>query len=480
MQQQSNNTEDSEKKKDVKHKTSDKNDKEGKTDDDASSSSTEQEDDDDCYSSSSEEEEPQENVDGYAKPVVQLDKGELSNNDRQKSSVKPKKIRFAHVWSPYVVWGKQNETEDPFYPLDQAQNVTWASMWRAKEFYEERHPGGSINIYCAILWTDLEVLQRHEPPLCTKDNTLVLERSTQTEYPHIQPAIHYPFVNDMLRLTSIAEEGNLTRGDTRKDSSSHYIIYTNSDIGVIKYFYTTLENAMMKKITDHKAFQINRRSIAKEYRPLRGRSEPRMLTSNDLDLIDSVIRKNYTYHPGVDCFVMRKDILDGIDLGNLFVGQPPWAGVLKKILKDFMTTNYGEYSSRAGLTYHLGDDRDWNRGGQNLTGTKKLERVKPCFFPNYPKDGIFNEHRYQNTLNCALISNGTEEFMEHDGPFPPFMNVHAYDRAVSVQKVKRRERQKEKIKRAEMVKQRQQEKQKKKQAEKKKSQGGLGGKGKPL
>jgi hypothetical protein len=110
-----------------------------------------------------------------------------------------------------------------------------------------------------------------------------------------------------------------------------------------------------------------------------------------------------------------------------------------------MTSKYGEYTSRAGLTFHLGNDREWYRGGRNLTGTEKLDRLNPCVFPNYPKGGIWNEHRYVNTLNCAIISNGTEEFIENDGPFPPFMNSHAYQLAEKVQRVKRKERLKEKI-----------------------------------
>jgi hypothetical protein len=378
--------------------------------------------------------------------VIRLDKEDASHEPSATTDDhqgKPR-IRLTHVWSPYVVWRHQNDTNDQFFPLDQAQNVTWGSMWRAKEFYETRYPSRTINIYCAILWMDVEILQQHQPPLCTQGNTLILDRSTLTEYPYIRPKIHYPFVNDILKLASVAQEGNSTRGESKRKSFSNYIIYSNSDIGVIKSFYTTLESAMLDKLQDHNAFQINRRNIAKEWQ-LPGATEPRLLSSNELELIDTTIRKNYTFHPGMDCFVVRKDILDGIDLGNLFLGQPPWAGVLKKILKDFMTSKYGEYTSRAGLTFHLGNDREWYRGGQNLTGTEKLDRLNPCVFPNYPKGGIWNEHRYVNTLNCAIISNGTEEFIENDGPFPPFMNSHAYQLAEKVQRVKRKERLKEKI-----------------------------------
>lgn len=223
------------------------------------------------------------------------------------------------------------------------------------------------------------------------------------------------------------------------------MIYTNSDIGVVKKFYTTLEKAIVAQPSYHEAFQINPRTIASEYRR-DGRKEALPLTSNDLELIENTVIHNYTYHPGVDCFVMRKDILDGFDLGNLFLGQPPWAGVLKKILRDFMTTGYGEYSSKAGMTYHLGDDREWDVGALNLTAMDE-SLLAPCIFPNGPKNGLWSAHRYQNALNCAIISNGTENFIENDGPYPPFLKPNGYEKAMMVYRVRERERMIENIKR---------------------------------
>jgi hypothetical protein len=375
----------------------------------------------------------------------------------QPMSLQPPKPRessefvLSHVWSPYVVWRKQNETDDPYYPLDQAQNVTWGSMWRAKQYYERENPGGNLTIYCAILWMDVEVLQNHQPPLCQEDNTIILDRSTHTEYPDLEPPIHYPFINDILVKAGDEMDRYSTRRKNKKSSKMKYMVYTNSDIGVVEKFYTKLEKAIILKPSLHEAFQINRRTIVSEYVPLhQNLSQP--LTSNDLELIEDKLIHNFTYHPGVDCFVIRKDILDGFDLGNLFLGQPPWAGVLKTILRGFMSTEYGEYSSKAGLTYHLGDDREWNSGGQNLTKTGKLPALQPCIFANKPHNGLWSEHRYQNTLNCAIISNGTKDFAEDNGPFPPFLRPNAYDRAMQVYRVRERERMIEKIKREEAAK----------------------------
>jgi uncharacterized small protein (DUF1192 family) len=351
----------------------------------------------------------------------------------------PPKIVLSHVWSPHVVRQTENMLDNPYYPLDQAQNVTWGSMWRAKEYYQRQNPGRNLTIYCAVLWIDVEVLQKHQPPLCQKENTVVLERSSHTEYPDLSPPIHYPFINDILLKSGDAMDRYSTRRKNKSSSKTKYMVYTNADTGIVQNFYTTLEKAILTQPSLHEAFQINRRTIAREYQGV-GEIEPHPLTSNDLELIEDEIIEQYVYHPGIDCFVMRKDIMDGFDLGNMFLGQPPWAGVVKTILKDFMSVNYGEYSSKARLTFLLGNDHELNVGGQNLTGTAKLQALKPCLFSNNPSHGLWTDHRYRNTLNCAIISNGTLDFVEKNGPFPPFMKPNAYDQAMKVYHVRERER----------------------------------------
>jgi hypothetical protein len=365
-------------------------------------------------------------------------KHKRKHHDPPKTNLLPK-IVLSHVWSPFVVWQNKNITADPYFPLDQAQNVTWGSIWRAKEYYQLQNPGRNLTIYCAILWIDIEVLQKHQPPLCQVENTVILERSSHTEYPELLPPIHYPFINDILLKSGDAMDRYSTRRKNKNSSKTKYMVYTNADTGVVQKFYTMLEKAILAQPSLHEAFQINRRTIVREYQGV-GEIEPHPLTSNDLQLIEDEIIDNYIYQQGVDCFVMRKDIMDGFDIGNMFLGQPPWAGVVKTILKDFMSTKYGEYSSKARFTFFLGNDREWNSGGQNLTGTKKLQALKPCLFPNRPSHGLWTDHRYRNTLNCAIISNGTSDFVENDGPFPPFLKPNAYDRAMYVYYARERER----------------------------------------
>jgi hypothetical protein len=89
-------------------------------------------------------------------------------------------------------------------------------MWRAKEYFQRQNPGRNLTIYCAILWIDIEVLQRHQPPLCQVENTLILERSAHTEYPELFPPIHYPFINDI--FTEIWRCNGLVFDTTKKQT----------------------------------------------------------------------------------------------------------------------------------------------------------------------------------------------------------------------------------------------------------------------
>ncbi|KAG7357820.1 hypothetical protein IV203_014407 [Nitzschia inconspicua] len=204
--------------------------------------------------------------------------------------------------------------------------------------------------------------------------------------------------------------------------------------------------AIVARPTLHEAFQINRRTVERDYHDSTSEQMPRPLTSNDLELIEKEIINNYTHHPGSDCFVMRKDLADGINLGDLFLGQPPFAGVLKTVLQKFMSVGYGVYSSKVGLTCHMGDDREWDLGGLNLTGTNKLELIEPCVHPNKPPNGLWSDHRYQNTLNCAIISKGYETFLhQNNGTYPRFLKPNAYHRAMEVFHVGERERKNKKI-----------------------------------
>lgn len=235
-------------------------------------------------------------------------------------------LRIAHVWSPYVV---RDANGNPFAPLDQAQNVTWESMYRAQQDFKAHNDDqDTLEIFCAVLWMDVEIIQRHNPPLCRPENIVILNRSTSTEYPGLSPQIHYPFLQDILEVPSDFD----------------YLIYTNSDIAVVKNFYSFVLYTI--RFRRFQAFTVNRKTLPREFKN-------ETLHSGHIPLIENVLIPNGKPHPGYDCFVISRDVVKNINLGNLFLGHPPWGLVLKTILEYHMTQTFHSFESEVGWTYHL-------------------------------------------------------------------------------------------------------------------------------
>jgi hypothetical protein len=209
-------------------------------------------------------------------------------------------LRIVHVWSPYVVNVTTNATSSLFAPLNQAQNITWASLYRAQDF-AKRHLDETyltVRIYCAILWFDVDILQSHEPPLCRPDNTIVLKRSTATEFVRVTPKVHYPIVQDL--LDPFVKNSDTNNNDIIDDFD--YLILTNSDISLVEPFYILVGTAI--RVDGHDAFTVNRRAISKQ-----NNATLTPWTSNNIPHLESTELLNYKPHPGTDCFVMRSDVL---------------------------------------------------------------------------------------------------------------------------------------------------------------------------
>ena len=283
-----------------------------------------------------------------------------------------------------------------FGDIDQAQNVTLGSMIRAYEYVQEQQQqqqlqkveeddGRSlwnIKLYCAVLRNDVHVVPNITSKLTTTTTLptrarrkaqrlfqpIVLPRSTSTEYPNLKPSIAYPFLQDIFQRT--AQQANV---DFRKEGGDgvavpdgsggyDYIIYTNADIGLSKEFYEYVGQTIDDYELD--AFSINkiiiptkvlvetqkdlavgrggRQSLHREGEEHRQRglkemqSEDYMLTGNvqDLEIMDDIIQySNQTKsHPGYDCFVISRHVMERLNLGDLFLGHPPWGATLHYML----------------------------------------------------------------------------------------------------------------------------------------------------
>jgi hypothetical protein len=294
---------------------------------------------------------------------------------------------------------------DPFAPLNQAQNLTWGSMFRAQKHYKKSmihnqkttDEGGEVKILCAILWMDVELLQK----LCGPEETIVLNRSTHTEYPNMSPLIHYPILQDTFMHLPVDDD--------------HYLIYTNSDISVVKSFYTKIQETIIQQTNtaSYDACTVNRRTITQSPRRKRG------LSSHDLSFIERKILPEGRQHGGTHCFVIQKQTLRRLQFGKLFLGHASWARVLKISLENYIAKDFKILdSNRYGWTFHLGDKKQWSIPSikLNLT-TVERDYLDQCAFGSVIRH--HTEHWLQNTWNCAEITRGLREFLLHEGSPPP-------------------------------------------------------------
>jgi len=125
-----------------------------------------------------------------------------------------------------------------------------------------------------------------------------------------------------------------------ESTDAEYFVYTNIDIAVTQNFYIAV-NTIINRGYD--AFTVTRRTVpSMQWEP------------EDLPLIQSLVGDS---HPGHDCFVFHRSILESPVLGETCVGAqylvPPLLANLICRAKKF--GRFNEFH----LTFHLGDDRVW-------------------------------------------------------------------------------------------------------------------------
>ena len=232
-------------------------------------------------------------------------------------------VKLLHVISPFLV----EDCPAQFCPYDQAQSVTIGSMLRAKS----RLGRGSVTLAAAAFQDDLEHLQLDGfetlPPLL---------RSTTTQYPDLPMRPSFPFVQDIFDNALLY------------DAKADYLIYTNSDIILHENFYDLVQQMISDNGYDY--FTINRRLVSKT------RIDGTLRSTSDLDEIFTSV---YAEHPGSDCFVIKRELAEKINLGDVFIGAPFFANVLN-LKALYHSRNPAVFKSDELMaTFHLGDDRRW-------------------------------------------------------------------------------------------------------------------------
>jgi hypothetical protein len=214
--------------------------------------------------------------------------------------------RITHIINPVKV----AETSD----LYKSQPITFATMLFAKNRAKN---GQQIHLCTTQFEEDLSI--------CPEDFSILsnLTRSVNNVN-HSLSEKKLPLIADILEKLNEAPKAD-------------YYIYTNTDIAVMPFFYDAVHQYVLN---GHDAVVINRRRISGKYTSV-----------NELPLMYADLGKS---HPGFDCFIFKKELLDKFVFGNICVGIP--------FLEVSFIHNIVSFAKNplflfdAHLTFHIGMD----------------------------------------------------------------------------------------------------------------------------
>jgi hypothetical protein len=114
-----------------------------------------------------------------------------------------------------------------------------------------------------------------------------------------------------------------------------YYIYTNMDIAVMPFFYDAVHQYVLK---GHDAIVINRRRISNRFKRV-----------EDLPEMYAELGKS---HPGFDCFILKKELLNQFIFGDICVGMPFIEAAFVHNICAFASNPL--FVMDAHLTFHIG------------------------------------------------------------------------------------------------------------------------------
>lgn len=320
-------------------------------------------------------------------------------------TVKPNNnnIRLIHVMNAYSINPNKDVSSGkatPVSPFDQWSAIE--SIQRAKRYAP---PQLDIDFVCAMFEEDRVAL----PDIPCR--TVLLTRSTASEFPFLNTANKtakvLPFLQDILDAALQGEDEAASNGESRV-----FVMLTNSDIGVTKYFYQTI----WPQLKTREAFSVNRLTI-----PTDGINETALALQRDgdelLSQVDALLDQGES-HPGYDCFIMHSSVLKRFHLGLMFAGHPPWGTAVHYTLR-IMARNYTNFPSNTNGTFHLGNDQsNWLPKGGKQQQEQFLEIQKQKTMMNECPIQPFGNHPYTvlNTINCGKWFRYNRLFNNHTIP----------------------------------------------------------------
>jgi hypothetical protein len=212
--------------------------------------------------------------------------------------------RILHIINPVKV----SEQSDLFF----AQPITFESLKNAKNFSKFSN---SITLVTTQFEEDKSIIPSEFLQLSN------FERSVLDIQPNFRGK-KLPLIQDILAKTKEVE-------------ASDYIVYTNMDIGVLPQFYDILQGYISH---GNDAVVINRRRVSSKFKKV-----------DDLPLIYSQLGDS---HPGFDCFMFKKELLDKFVFDEICIGIPFLE--VSFIHNLFSFASKPLYVPDIHLTFHLG------------------------------------------------------------------------------------------------------------------------------
>jgi len=198
-----------------------------------------------------------------------------------------------------------------------AQEVTLQTMRLAREF-TGRQVG--LELHAAVFPEDSGLV----PPFF--DGALPLSRSILDFQAH-GSGRKLPLIGEILdKLFQV--------------SRADYFIYTNADIAVQPYFYLALPGLIA---ASPDSFIVTRRTIDAAF--------------NRPDQLSLMAAQVGAAHPGSDCFVFRRGLVEKFRLGHTVIGSE-FIGLALRVNLAAFSRNFTIFRDKH-LTFHIGDDREW-------------------------------------------------------------------------------------------------------------------------
>ena len=270
-------------------------------------------------------------------------------------------IRFAHLINPV--------SARPPSDLCVAQPITFETMRRARE---RLTPGISVELLAAVYPEDREMVPEGF------EVRRYLDRSV-LDLHDFQVPRKLPLLADLLQ-------------SLHNHSSADWLVFTNSDIALMPYFYSSLQSVIRD---GYDAFVINRRTISACW--------------TSISQIPMMYADVGEPHVGYDCFVFHRDLFKEFNLRDVCVGAA-WVG--RTLLANMVacSNRFREYRDLH-LTFHLGDNRSW-RNPHLMDYTRHNQEVYFRIFPELEKKSKRLRHPVWRSY---LVDTGeTRQFPDFD------------------------------------------------------------------